>query len=89
MIAARNGTVAWSNGKGGAHGQWIGLSADNGHVYTYRHLSQRQVDDCHKVTAGQQLGRIGATGNAEGPHLPFEMSTGSHWSYGKVAKPGW
>ncbi|MEV6837066.1 peptidoglycan DD-metalloendopeptidase family protein [Streptomyces sp. NPDC051133] len=89
VVAVRNGTVAWSNGKGGAYGQWIGLSADNGHVYTYCHLSQRQVNDGQKVTAGQQLGRVGATGNATGPHLHFEMSTGSHWSYGKVAKPAW
>ncbi|MEU4039751.1 M23 family metallopeptidase [Streptomyces collinus] len=89
MVAVRDGTLAWSNGKGGAYGQWIGPSADNGHVYTYCPLSQRQVDDCHQVTAGQQLGRVGATGNATGPHLHFEMSTGSYWSYRKVAKPAW
>ena len=89
VVAVRNGTVAWSNGNGGAYGQWIGLHADNGHVYTYCHLSQRQVKDGQKVTAGQQLGKVGATGNATGPHLHFEMSKGSSWSYGNVAKPVW
>ena len=30
VVAVRNGTIAWSNNKGGAYGQWIGLRADNG-----------------------------------------------------------
>ncbi|OIJ63712.1 M23 family metallopeptidase [Streptomyces mangrovisoli] len=89
VVAVRDGTVAWSNANGGAYGQWIGLRADNHHVYTYCHLSQRQVKDGQKVTAGQQLGKVGATGNATGPHLHFEMSKGSSWSYGDVAKPNW
>ncbi|WP_077797067.1 peptidoglycan DD-metalloendopeptidase family protein [Streptomyces sp. JHA26] len=87
VVAVRSGTIAWSNGDGGAYGQWIGLSADNGHVYTYCHLSQRRVKAGQKVAAGQQLGRVGTTGNSTGPHLHFEMSKGPRWSYGNVAKP--
>ncbi|MFF8942179.1 peptidoglycan DD-metalloendopeptidase family protein [Streptomyces sp. NPDC014864] len=89
VVAVRNGTIAWSNGQGGAYGQWIGLHADNGHVYTYCHLSQRQVRNGQKVAAGQQLGKVGATGNATGPHLHFEMSKSGRWSYGNVEKPNW
>ncbi|MFJ8106836.1 M23 family metallopeptidase [Streptomyces sp. NPDC096132] len=89
VVAVRGGSIAWSNGSGGAYGQWIGLRADNGHIYTYCHLSQRQVRSGQKVTAGQQLGKVGITGNVTGPHLHFEMSKGSSWSYGNVAKPAW
>ncbi|MER6110984.1 peptidoglycan DD-metalloendopeptidase family protein [Streptomyces hirsutus] len=89
VVAVRKGTIAWSNGKGGAYGQWIGLRADNDHVYTYCHLSQRQVRTGQKVTAGQRLGAVGRTGNSTGPHLHFEMSRHSTWSYGNVAKPIW
>ncbi|WP_405725565.1 peptidoglycan DD-metalloendopeptidase family protein [Streptomyces sp. NBC_00028] len=89
VVAVRGGTIAWSNGQGGAYGQWIGLSADNGHIYTYCHLSQRQVKAGQRVHAGQQLGKVGTTGNSTGPHLHFEMSKGSSWSYGNVARPSW
>ncbi|WP_330348575.1 peptidoglycan DD-metalloendopeptidase family protein [Streptomyces sp. NBC_00582] len=89
VVAVRGGSIAWSNKAGGAYGQWIGLRADNGHIYTYCHLSQRQVRTGQKVTAGQQLGEVGTTGNVTGPHLHFEMSKGSSWSYGNVAKPSW
>ncbi|MET9734638.1 peptidoglycan DD-metalloendopeptidase family protein [Streptomyces sp. NPDC006458] len=89
VVAVRGGRIAWSNGQGGAYGQWIGLAADNGHIYTYCHLSQRQVKMGQKVSAGQQLGKVGSTGNSTGPHLHFEMSKGSNWSYGSVAKPAW
>ncbi|MFE5894923.1 peptidoglycan DD-metalloendopeptidase family protein [Streptomyces sp. NPDC056462] len=89
VVAVRGGKIAWSNGQGGAYGQWVGLAADNGHVYTYSHLSQRQVKAGQRVAAGQQLGRVGSTGNSTGPHLHFEMSKGSSWSYGSVAKPTW
>ncbi|MFF4164746.1 peptidoglycan DD-metalloendopeptidase family protein [Streptomyces sp. NPDC001741] len=89
VVAVRNGTVEWSNGDGGAYGQWIGLHADNGHVYTYCHLSARQVKRGQTVKAGQRIGKVGSTGNSTGPHLHFEMSKGSRWAYGQVAKPGW
>ncbi|MEJ8672267.1 peptidoglycan DD-metalloendopeptidase family protein [Streptomyces sp. MS1.AVA.1] len=89
VIAVRGGTIAWSNNKGGAYGQWVGLAADNGHVYTYCHLSQRQVRTGQRVGAGQQLGKVGSTGNSSGPHLHFEMSKGRSWSYGEVARPSW
>ncbi|MDX3247024.1 M23 family metallopeptidase [Streptomyces sp. ME18-1-4] len=70
-------------------GRRIGPAADNDHVCTYCHLPQRQVKAGQKVAAGQRLGKVGATGNSTGPHLHFEMSKGSHWSYGNVAKPSW
>ncbi|MFD6274766.1 peptidoglycan DD-metalloendopeptidase family protein [Streptomyces sp. NPDC060209] len=89
VVAVRGGTIEWSNGGGGAYGQWIGLHADNGHVYTYCHLSARQVKQGQAVKAGQRLGKVGTTGNSTGPHLHFEMSNGPRWAYGKVAKPGW
>ena len=89
VVAVRDGTIAWSNNQGGAYGQWIGLAAENGHVFTYCHLSQRQVKTGQRVTAGQQLGKVGSTGNSTGPHLHFEMSKGRTWSYGNVAKPNW
>ncbi|MGC0334195.1 murein DD-endopeptidase MepM/ murein hydrolase activator NlpD [Streptomyces sp. SAI-170] len=89
VVAVRSGKIAWSDNKGGAYGQWIGLAADNGHIYTYCHLSERQVAPGQRVSAGQQLGKVGSTGNSTGPHLHFEMSKGSTWSYGNVAKPRW
>ncbi|GAA3125279.1 peptidoglycan DD-metalloendopeptidase family protein [Streptomyces echinatus] len=89
VVAVRDGRIEWSNGAGGAYGQWIGLHADNGHVYTYCHLSQRQVRAGQKVSAGQQLGEVGSTGNVTGPHLHFEMSKGPSWSYGNVERPNW
>ncbi|MEU2588354.1 M23 family metallopeptidase [Streptomyces avermitilis] len=61
VVAVSNGTDAWSNG------QWTGLSAGTGHVYTYRHQSQRQLNDGHQIMQGQQLGRVGTTGRPAAP----------------------
>jgi murein DD-endopeptidase MepM/ murein hydrolase activator NlpD len=89
VVAVRPGNIAWANDRGKAYGTWLGLRADNGHVYTYCHLSALQVKEGQSVTAGQQLGKVGSTGNSSGPHLHFEMSKGATWSYGNVAKPQW
>jgi murein DD-endopeptidase MepM/ murein hydrolase activator NlpD len=39
----------------------------------YAHLSEVDVRAGQVVAAGQQLGLIGMTGNATGPHLHFEV----------------
>lgn len=88
VVAVRNGTIAWSNNNGGAYGRWIGLRADNGRDYIYCHLSVRSVSVGAKVTAGQKLGEVGATGNVTGPHLHFEDRP-KGGGYGNDRKPTW
>lgn len=89
VVAVRSGRIIRSDSAGGAYGNWIQLLGDDGHVYMYAHLSARQVSVGQRVTAGQQIGKVGATGNVTGPHLHFEKSKGSSWRYGWVQKPVW
>ncbi|WP_052848182.1 peptidoglycan DD-metalloendopeptidase family protein [Streptomyces avicenniae] len=88
VVAVRSGTIAWSDGDGGSYGTWIGLNADNGRLYVYCHLSHRAVGKGDKVKAGQQLGKVGVTGNTTGPHLHFEdRPKGGGYASGR--KPAW
>jgi murein DD-endopeptidase MepM/ murein hydrolase activator NlpD len=48
-----------------------------GQIYTlYGHLSKILVQQGQKVTAGDQIGEVGETGVAIGPHLHFEVRRG-------------
>ncbi|MBX3226540.1 MAG: M23 family metallopeptidase [Labilithrix sp.] len=89
VVAVRAGTIRWSNGNGGAYGQWIGLDADNGRTYVYCHLSARSVAVGAKVTAGQVIGKVGSTGNSTGPHLHFEDHPLGPFRYAAGRKPSW
>lgn len=89
VVAVVSGRIIRSDSAGGAYGNWIQLLGNDGHVYMYAHLSARQVSVGQSVTAGQQIGRVGTTGNSTGPHLHFEKSKGSSWRYGWVQKPTW
>jgi len=89
VVAVRSGTIRWSNDNGGAYGKWMGLDADNGRTYVYCHLSSRSLSAGTKVTAGQTLGKVGATGNVTGPHLHFEDHPLGPFKYAQVRKPQW
>ncbi len=69
--AVHDGTVvklAWHK----AYGRMVILEVSPGVTVWYCHLSAVTVEP-GPVHVGQQLGRIGATGNASGPHLHLEV----------------
>lgn len=53
----------------------------------YAHLSGREVAPGDRVTAGQLIGRSGATGNVSGPHLHVEVQRDSQWRQGNYVDP--
>lgn len=63
-------------GWGGAYGYQVVIRHADGRYTQYGHLSAISVRAGQTVTAGQRIGRSGATGNVTGPHLHFEVRTG-------------
>ena len=75
IVAAFAGTVekaGWAP-VAGRTGNGILIRNPDGERQYYGHLSSVQVKAGQKVSAGQQIGLVGQTGNATGPHLHFEI----------------
>jgi murein DD-endopeptidase MepM/ murein hydrolase activator NlpD len=68
------GTVV-SAGWDGSYGNEVVIKHADGDYSQYAHLSSIGVSAGQSVTAGQQIGLSGATGNVTGPHLHFEIRT--------------
>ncbi|GAA3044572.1 M23 family metallopeptidase [Kitasatospora albolonga] len=82
--AITSGTVVKA-GNGGAYGNEVVIRHADGKYSEYAHLSSIGVSAGQTVSAGQQIGLSGATGNVTGPHLHFEVRTGA--SYGSDVDP--
>ncbi|MFH8474014.1 peptidoglycan DD-metalloendopeptidase family protein [Streptomyces sp. NPDC018000] len=82
--AITSGTVVTA-GWGGAYGNQVVIKHADGHYSQYGHLSSISVSAGQTVSTGQQIGLSGATGNATGPHLHFEVRTGP--AYGSDIDP--
>ena len=74
VVAAAAGTVERA-GAAGTYGNLIVLRHADGSETRYAHLSAIGVEVGDRVTAGQPLGAVGATGRVTGPHLHFEVRT--------------
>jgi murein DD-endopeptidase MepM/ murein hydrolase activator NlpD len=57
------------------------LQAFDGQVWTYCHLSvlDQSITPGTTLTAGQQIGLVGATGDATGPHLHLQLQPATAW----------
>jgi len=76
VFAAAEGVVQEVRSAGASHnyGNFIRVRHERGYVTTYAHLSEIEVGLGQHVRGGQQIGRIGSSGNSSGPHLHFGMS---------------
>lgn len=73
VYATAAGTVEAAGASGSGYGTWVKIKNAGGYETIFGHLSGASVKVGQKVTAGQNIGKSGATGNVTGPHLHYEL----------------
>ena len=71
--AAASGRVVWAGPMAGGWGKLVIVAHRRGVRSMYAHLSRIDVQVGQDVRAGDQVGLVGSTGDATGPHLHFEV----------------
>ena len=72
ILAFADGTVL-AAGEDAGYGNYVKLDHGDGYVTLYGHCSQLLVSEGTHVSRGQTIALVGATGQATGPHLHFEL----------------
>ncbi|MGF7036062.1 murein DD-endopeptidase MepM/ murein hydrolase activator NlpD [Paenibacillus mucilaginosus] len=72
ILAAKDGVVVFARANS-SYGNQVMIAHDNGLQTRYAHMSAITVKEGQQVTAGQQIGKQGSTGDSTGPHLHFEV----------------
>jgi LysM repeat protein len=85
--AAAAGTVTFAGWKNNGGGYQVWVAHGSGLYTTYNHMSAITVGAGQHVARGQQVGRIGMTGDATGPHCHFEVWIGPIWDGGRRVNP--
>ncbi len=75
------GTVTFAGTYYG-YGNYVCVTRDAGFRSCYAHLSDIYAHSGLRVTPGAVIGLLGATGNASGPHLHFEI-----YRFGRAVDP--
>ena len=74
VLAATSGTIEISTAESWSGAWLVKVSQGPGELTTwYAHMQALNVTDGQQVRAGQQIGLVGAEGNATGCHLHFEV----------------
>jgi len=82
-----DGKVIFAARKGG-DGNLVKVQHSNGYTTYYMHLSKILVRDGQRVQQGQNIGLVGMTGLATGPHLDFRIEQhGTFLNFEKLKLP--
>jgi murein DD-endopeptidase MepM/ murein hydrolase activator NlpD len=84
IVAPYSGSISHVDYQAGGAGYFVVEHADDGRDYAFMHLlkDSTAVKAGDRVATGQKLGLVGATGDASGPHLHFEVWIGGQWQFG-------
>lgn len=84
IVAAIAGRVTAAGWLGSNPGNGVKIDHSSGYLTKYFHLSSISVHTGQQVNAGQVIGTVGKTGNAQTtpPHLHFEL-----WINGRAVNP--
>ena len=70
-VTAADGGVVVRSGWYGGYGKTVQIQHDDGTITQYSHLSWWEPKVGDVVAQGQEIGKVGSTGNSTGPHLHF------------------
>ena len=89
VYAVKDGTVIYTANLTNSYGTHVIIRHSSGLYTLYAHgqAGSLSVSVGQKVSQGQQIMRVGSTGNSSGPHLHFEVRVGSG-GYGDRVNPG-
>ena len=72
IAAGLTGTVITST-YNDSYGNYVAIKDDKGYEIRYAHLSSRSVSAGQHIEKGEEVGKVGSTGNSTGPHLHLEL----------------
>lgn len=75
--AAENGVVAYAGNEVKGMGNLIIIQHSGGWMTVYAHMDSMSVRRGTKVSVGQKIGTVGATGKVDQPQLHFEIRKGT------------
>lgn len=65
-------------------GNFVVIKHSNGYYSHYAHLNSRSVSQGQTVKQGQEIGKMGSTGNSTGTHLHFAIATSQYGAGGRI-----
>lgn len=74
--AVHSGVIVVQKYQSGGAGNYVAVDHGNGYQSVYMHLIRPGLPVGTHVQTGQVIGYVGATGDAQGPHLHFEIHHG-------------
>ena len=73
IVCFAAGTVT-EVGENSTSGKFVRVEHEDGYATMYAHCGQIYVEEGQKVSTGEKIALVGATGRVTGPHLHFELT---------------